>query len=83
MYEENALDPEVDPRSGGSAVVVLPPQTELILGLRAEQVRLLEGVVPLAEPALEESFETAHPVRPSTDAFLVPKSSFLAKIFAV
>jgi len=83
MYEEDALDPEVDHGSSESVVVALPSQTELILSLCAEQVRLLEGMAPLASPILEDLFRTAHPVRPSTDAFLVPKLSFLAKIFAV
>jgi len=52
MYEENALDAEVDHRSSESAV--LPSPTELILGLRAEQVRLLEGTALLAGPVLED-----------------------------
>lgn len=83
MYEENALDPEVDHRSSESSVVVLPYQTELILGLRAEQVQLLEAWRRSLTPVFEESFETAHPVRPSTGAFLVPKLRFLAKIVAL
>jgi hypothetical protein len=54
VYEEDALgDPEVDHRSSESAAVVLPSQTELILGLRAEQVRSIEDMALLASPVLK------------------------------
>jgi hypothetical protein len=83
MSEENALDPEVDHRSSESAVVVLPSQTELISGLCAEQVRLLEGMALLAGPVLEDlskpPIQFAHP----QTHFWLPTMNFLAKIFAV
>jgi hypothetical protein len=83
MYEGDALDPKVVHRSSESAVVVLPSQTELILGLRAEQVRLLEGMALLAGPLLKVFLKP--PIRfaqPQTH-FLVLTMNFLAKIFTV
>jgi MacB-like protein len=79
-----------DDRTGGAAPVAVISYRywERYLG-RKEAISIrfdywrTNNVLVLASPVLEDLFKTAHPVCPSTDAFLVPKSSFLAKIFAV